>query len=237
MTGLTDAGWRAARLALLEREKAHMREADALAEARRALPPVAVDGSYEFEGPDGPETLADLFGDHSQLAVYHFMYGADWSEGCPSCSFWGDNLDGIADHLAARDVSLVLVGTAPYDTLAAYGRRLGWRHRWSSAGESGFSEAFGVRFSAGELETKAFQYNFRDGAFGGPEAPGLSTFSKDADGRIWHHYSTYARGLESFNGAYKLLDLMPKGRDEAGLSFSMAWLKRRDQYDNQTTKT
>ncbi len=228
MSLLQNPEWRAAREALLAAEKAHMAEADRLAQARRDLPPVPVTRSYAFEGPDGTESLSDLFGTHSQLAIYHFMYGPDWEAGCPSCSFWADNLDRLRPHLAARDVSLVMVASAPYATLKAYNDRLGWSHEWRSAGP-GFSEDMGVRFDAETLETGA-DYNFRTGGFNGPEAPGLSAFSRDPSGRIFLHYATYARGLEAFNGAYQLLDRMPKGRDEDGLPSPMAWLKRRDQY-------
>lgn len=231
MSMLDDPKWRQAREALLAAEKAHLAEADRLAEARRALPAVPVTKAYHFEGPDGPEMLADLFGAHSQLAVYHFMYGPDWEEGCPSCSFWADNLDGVQRHLAARDTALVMVARAPYPTLAAYNARMGWSHRWSSAGQSDFNADFGVHFTEDQIASGTQTYNFRPGGFRGQDAPGISTFSRDADGRISFHYASYARGLEAFNGAYKLLDLMPKGRDEAGLEFTMAWLRRRDQYE------
>ena len=221
--------WRAARLALLKREKAHTRERDALAAARRALPRIPVDTEYWFTGPDGPVTLGDLFGPHSQLAVYHFMFGPDWDEGCPSCSFWVDNLDGVAPHLAQRDTALVLVSQAGFGKLDAYRRRMGWSLPWLSSAGTTFNHDFDVSFTPEELETKSYSYNFNPGGPTGPEAPGLSTFLKE-DGRIWHCYSTYARGLDHFNGAYQLLDLMPKGRDEADLPYTMSWLKRRDQY-------
>ncbi len=221
--------WLAARLALLEREKAHTRERDALAEARQALPKLPVEKEYSFTGPDGPLSLSDLFGPHSQLAVYHFMYGADWDEGCTSCSFWADNLDGVTVHLAHRDTALVLVSQAPFEQLDAYRRRMGWSLRWVSSAGSDFNHDFRVSFTPEELERNEFSYNFKKGGFGGPEAPGLSTFLKEK-GQIWHCYSTYGRGLDHFNGAYQLLDLMPKGRDEAALPYTMAWLKRHDQY-------
>jgi len=226
MSLLDTPDWRAARLELLAAEKAHMAEGDRLAKARRALPAVPITRAYAFEGPDGPETLDDLFGGRSQLAIYHFMFGPDWQEGCPSCSFWADNLDRTRPHLAARDVSLVMVASAPYATLSAYNDRLGWSHRWSSA-ETAFSDDLAVHFADRDSDA---EYNFRKGGFHGTEAPGLSTFSRDGSGQVFLHYATYARGLEAFNGAYKLLDLVPKGRNEDDLSFGMAWLKRRDQY-------
>ena len=223
--------WRAARLELLEREKAHMRERDALARARRALPRVRIDTDYRFTENMRDIGLADLFGPHSQLAVYHFMFGTDWEAGCPSCSFWIDNLNGIDTHLAHRDTALVLVSSADWDRLDAYRRRMGWSVRWVSSQGSAFNRDFGVTFTAEEIEAGTHEYNFRRNGFSGQEAPGFSTFQRDQDGTIHHCYSTYGRGLDSINGAYQLLDLMPKGRDEDALPFTMAWLRRRDEYE------
>jgi predicted dithiol-disulfide oxidoreductase (DUF899 family) len=163
--------------------------------------------------------------------IYHFMFGADWAEGCPSCSFWADNLDGIDIHLAHRDMAFRMVSTAPLETIEAYRRRMGWRFLWVSAAGSDFNRDMGVSFTAEDLAAGTQVYNFKPGGFGGPEAPGLTVFSRDADG-IFLTYATYARGLEAFNGAYQLLDLVPKGRDEGDLDFTQAWLRRRDQYDN-----
>ena len=222
--------WMTARLELLEREKAHLRESDELARARRALPRVKIDADYRFTGPDGEETLGELFAGRGQLAVYHFMFGADWEEGCPSCSFWGDGLNGLEVHLAARDVTLVLASTAPYEVLEAYRQRMGWTLKWVSSAGSSFNADFGVSFTPEELEAGTQVYNYRKQGFSGSEAPGFSSFSRGEDGDVYHHYSTYARGLESFNAAYRLLDLMPKGRDEDALSFTMSWLRRRDAY-------
>ena len=221
--------WLAARLSLLEREKAHTRERDALAAARRALPRLRIDTPYRFTGAGGELTFADLFGNCSQLAVYHFMFGPDWEEGCPSCSFWVDTLEGTAEHLAHRDTRLVLVSSAPFDVLEAYRRRMGWTLPWVSSSGSTFNSDFHVSFTPEELEAGDHVYNYRKGAFSGPEAPGLSAFLREGDA-IYHTYSTYGRGLDHFNGAYQLLDLMPKGRDEAGLPWTMAWLRRHDQY-------
>lgn len=222
--------WLNARLDLLEAEKAHMRAGDALAARRRALPKVRVDKTYHFSGPDGDVTLADLFGPHSQLLIYHFMFGADWEQGCPSCSFWADNFDGIDTHLAARDAAFACVSTAHYDKLASYRERMGWHFRWVSAAESDFNADFNVTFAPQELEAKSNVYNYRKGGFGGTEAPGLSAFERMKDGMILHSYSTYGRGLEAFNGAYHLLDLTPKGRDEGHLDWPMQWVRRHDQY-------
>ncbi len=223
--------WLEARKALLAAEKEHTRARDALAKARRALPWVKIDKAYRFQGADGPVTLPDLFGPHGQLAIYHFMFGPDWEEGCPSCSFWADNLNGIEPHLAHRDTALVLAGHAPYPKLAAYGARMGWSLPWVSTEGSDFNGDFGVSFTAEQLESGDYSYNYRKAGFGGPEAPGFSAFIKGEDGAVYHSYSTYGRGLDHFNGAYQLLDLMPKGRDEGGLDDTQAWLRRRDQYD------
>ncbi len=222
--------WLEARRALLAAEKAHTRERDALAEQRRALPWVRVEKPYAFDGPDGRETLSELFAGRRQLAVYHFMYGANWEAGCPSCSYWADNLNGIDAHLAHRDTTLVLASTAPLATLEAYKKRMGWDLKWVSSGVSDFNADFGVTFTPEQLDSGDFSYNYRAGGFGGLEAPGLSTFVKDDDETVYHSYSTYRRGLDHFNGAYQLLDLTAKGRDEGGLSYAMAWLKRRDEY-------
>lgn len=232
MTGpeVTRAAWLAARKELLVREKAHMRARDELAAARRALPRVRVDTAYHFDSQDGRVSLSDLFAGRRQLAVYHFMFGADWTEGCKSCSFWADNLDGTQAHLARRDTSLVLVSTAPLARLLAYRDRMGWSLPWVSAGKSEFNRDFGVTFTGDELSSGEFTYNYVKGGFGGTEAPGLSCFLRGEDGAIYHSYSTYARGLDHFNGAYQLLDLTPLGRQEDHYSYPMEWLRRRDEY-------
>lgn len=227
----TRKDWLEAREALLAAEKAHTRAGDALAEQRRALPWVKVEKTYTFDSPDGRLTLSDLCDGRSQLAVYHFMFGPDWEAGCPSCSFWADNLNGVQDHLAQRDCSLVLVSNAPLDKLSLYKARMGWSLPWVSSQGSDFNRDFDVSFDAEQLETGNFTYNYRRQGFGGPEAPGLSIFARTEDGIMYHTYSTFGRGLDRFNGAYQLLDLTPKGRDEGDLPFTMAWLKRRDEYE------
>ncbi len=221
--------WLAARLDLMQAEKAHMRAGDALAKQRRALPRVRIEKPYTFTGARGQLTLPDLFGSHSQLFVYHFMFGADWAEGCPSCSFWADNFDGLAAHLAARDCALVVVSKAPYEVLASYKQRMGWQFRWVSAGDSGFNEDLGVTFAPEDIEAGRAVYNFRKTKSIGTEMPGITVFQRDGDA-VFHTYSTYARGLEAINSGYHILDLLPKGRDEEKLPWSMAWLRRHDQY-------
>ncbi len=220
--------WLRARRALLAKEKEFTRTRDALSAERRELPMVKLEKAYRFDGPNGSETLSDLFAGRSQLLVYHFMFGTDWEEGCPSCSFWADNFNGVTEHLAARDVTMIAISTAPLEKLEAYKQRLGWRFKWLSSAGSDFNSDFGVSFSA--EEKSSVTYNFKDGSSVGEEMPGASTFYKNNEGEIFHAYSTYARGLDMLNGAYHYLDIVPKGRDEGDLGFTMAWLKRRDQY-------
>jgi predicted dithiol-disulfide oxidoreductase (DUF899 family) len=224
--------WLAQRLELLAQEKELNRRRDELAAARRRLPWVPVERDYRFEGADGTRTLAELFDGCSQLAVYHFMFGPDWEEGCPSCSFWADNYDGVTTHLAHRDVRLVAVSRAPYATLAAYRDRMGWSFPWYSSDDNGFNVGFHVSFTA-EQQERGAEYNYAPSPNPPEEAPGLSVFASDGSGAVFHTYSTYARGLDPFNTAYQLLDLVPKGRDEDGLPWSMAWLRRHDAYDDQ----
>ena len=222
--------WLAARKALLAREKEFTRLNDALSAERRALPWVRVEKPYVFEGPDGKETLAGLFGGRSQLIVYHFMFGPNWEEGCKSCSFWADNFNGIDVHLAARDVTLLAVSSAPYAKIAAFKTRMGWTFKWVSSDGSDFNHDYHVTFSPEEVERGDVFYNYAWIKFSGTERPGISVFNRDEDGTIFHTYSCYARGLEMLNGAYRYLDLAPKGRDEAGFDFSMEWVRLHDRY-------
>ena len=220
--------WLAARKALLAKEKAFTKERDALSQERRRLPWVKVDKTYVFEGPAGTETLADLFAGRNQLLVYHFMFGPDWTAGCPSCSFWADNYNGAVVHLNHRDVSLVAISRAPLAKLESYRNRMGWSFKWVSSYGNDFNRDYHVSFTPEEQKTA--DYNYKSAGFGSSEAPGVSVFSKGADGQIFHTYSCYARGLDMLNGAYHLLDLVPKGRDEQGLPYPMAWVRRHDAY-------
>ena len=175
--------------------------------------------------------MPDLFDGKSQLAVQHFMFGEDWDEGCPSCSFWLDNLDRNAIHLAHRDCAYVSVAHAPYEKLQAYWDRMGWTSPVYSSLGSDFNYDFGVSFKADDLEAGSQVYNYRKGGFGGPEAPGIGIFAREGD-TVFHTYATFSRGLDMVNGAYHLMDLLPKGRDEDALPYGMAWLKRRDAYED-----
>jgi len=223
--------WLAARQQLLAAEKELTRARDELSRRRRELPWVKVDKRYEFESATGKQSLADLFEGRSQLLLYHFMFGPDWSEGCPSCSFWADNYDGTIVHLNHRDVSFVVVSRAPLEKLEAYRRRMGWRFKWVSSFGSDFNYDFRVSFTPEEMKRGEMEYNYRRMKFPSDEAPGISVFSHDGDGSVFHTYSCYSRGLDMLNAAYHHLDLVPKGRDEDGLAYSMAWLRRHDSYD------
>lgn len=221
--------WLKARKAFLEKEKAFTKAREDLARERRELPWERVEKSYTFDALEGRVTLADLFGKHGQLIVQHFMFGPDWNEGCPSCSFWSDNFNGIDGHLAARDTAFVLVSRGPLDRLEAYKKRLGWTFRWVSSAGSDFNFDFGVSFVKGS-DAAGPNYNYGSMKVGGEEMPGISAFRRGDDGAIYHTYSTYGRGLDTINGTYQLLDLTSKGRDESGLPWPMSWVRRHDQY-------
>jgi predicted dithiol-disulfide oxidoreductase (DUF899 family) len=225
--------WLAARKELLAKEKAFTRLRDELSEQRRALPWVKVEKQYVFDGPNGKETLADLFERRSQLIIYHFMYGPDWKEGCPSCSFWADNFNGIDVHLAHRDITLIAISRAPLEVLNAYKKRMDWSFKWVSSFGSDFNHDYHVSFTPDEMKEGKMFYNFETRSFPSEEAAGISVFYKNEKGEVFHTYSCYARGLDMLNGAYHYMDLAPKGRDEDSLlPHTMAWLRRRDQYDD-----
>ena len=220
--------WLAARKSLLAKEKEFSKARDQLSTARRALPWVKVEKNYVFDGPAGKETLADLFGAKSQLLVYHFMLGPGWVQGCPSCSFLADHFDGAVAHLAQRDVTLVVVSRAPLAEIEAYKKRMGWKFKWVSSYGTDFNRDYHVSFSKDEVAGEV-EYNYAKGKFPSEEAPGLSAFIKD-DGVVFHTYSAYARGLDILLGTYNFLDMVPKGRDEDALPWSMAWVRRHDEY-------
>lgn len=222
--------WLAARQALLDEEKAFTRARDALSQRRRDLPWVKVDKDYLFDTETGKQSLADLFEGKSQLIVYHFMFGPDWEEGCPSCSFWADNYHNIVVHLNQRDISLVTISRAPLEKLLAYKSRMGWECRWVSSLGNDFNRDYHVSFTEKELESGEIYYNYCKTSFPSTEAPGISVFYKSEKGEIFHTYSCYSRGLDMLNGAYHLMDLVPKGRDEDELPYPMAWVRRHDSY-------
>jgi predicted dithiol-disulfide oxidoreductase (DUF899 family) len=223
--------WIIARKAHLAEEKAFTRARDALSRKRRELPWVKVDKAYGFDGPNGKETLADLFGNKSQLIVYHFMLGPDWKEGCPSCSLLADHFDGAAIHLAQRDVAFVVVSRAPLSQIEAFKRRMGWHFKWVSSFGSDFNYDYQVSASPHEKAAGKVLYNYELTEFPSEERPGASVFYKNAAGEVFHTYSAYGRGLDILIGAYNLLDIAPKGRDEDGLAYTMAWVRHHDRYD------
>ena len=225
--------WIAARKAYLVEEKAFSRARDALARKRRELPWERVDKRYTFDGPNGKETLADLFGGKSQLIVYHFMLGPGWEAGCPSCSYLADHFDGAVVHLAQRDVSFVVISRAPFAEIEKFKKRMGWRFKWVSSFGSDFNADYQVSVTPQEQAGGKVMYNYEFiEKFPSEERPGASAFYKNAAGDVFHTYSTYGRGLDILIGTYNFLDLAPKGRDEEGLAWSMAWVRHHDRYDN-----
>lgn len=223
--------WVAARKALLEKEKELTRLRDAVSSQRRELPWEKVETAYAFDGPDGRESLTDLFDGRSQLIVYHFMYGPDWTEGCKSCSFLADHFNPAIVHLNQRDVTMVAASNAPLDKLEAFRKRMGWTFKWVSSLGSDFNRDYQVTFSQEEIDSGTACYNYKSQGFPSTEAPGASVFYRDKDGDVFHTYSVYQRGLDMFITAYHYLDIVPKGRDEGDLSFTMEWLRLHDEYD------
>ena len=227
--------WIAARKALLAEEKAFTRARDAVSRKRRELPWEKIHKNYVFDGPDGKETLADLFGGKSQLIVYHFMLGPGWEEGCPSCSLLADHFDGSVVHLAQRDVAFVVVSRAPLDQIEKFKRRMGWDFKWVSSFGSDFNFDYQVSATPEEKSSGKATYNYEVTTFPSDERPGTSVFFKNPAGEVFHTYSSYGRGLDILIGAYNFLDLAPKGRDEEGLSYGMAWVRHHDKYAGENT--
>ena len=225
--------WLAARIAFLGKEKEFTRLRDELSRQRRALPWEKVEKSYTFDGPTGKETLAQLFENRSQLIVYHFMFGPEWQEGCPSCSFLMDHTDATVPHLAQRDVTFAAVSRAPISKIEAFKKRLGWKFNWVSSNGSDFNYDYHVSFTPEQRAQGKVDYNFELTEFPSEEAPGISVFYQDKNGDIFHTYSSYARGTETGVSTYSYLDLVPKGRDEDELPFTMAWVRHHDRYDTR----
>jgi predicted dithiol-disulfide oxidoreductase (DUF899 family) len=220
--------WLFARTALLVKEKELTRLRDELSRERRALPWEAVTKEYVFDGPNGKQTLRELFDGRSQLIVYHFMFDPGWEAGCPHCSRWADSFNGAIVHLNQRDVSMVAVSRAPYAKLAAYGTRMGWTFTWVSSLETDFNFDYQASFTPEEVAGKRALYNFTLQDPRNAQREGVSVFYQDPTGRLFHTYSTYARGIEPLNVDYQLLDLVPRGRDEQGRG--PYWVRRHDEY-------
>jgi predicted dithiol-disulfide oxidoreductase (DUF899 family) len=228
--------WLVARKAYLAEEKAFTRARDALSKKRRELPWEKVEKNYLFDTADGRQTLAGLFGGKSQLIVYHFMLGPGWEAGCPSCSFLADHFDGAAIHLAQRDVAFVVVSRAPLAEIEKFKKRMGWKFKWVSSFGTDFNFDYHVSFTP-EQKKGLVEYNYEKTEFPSDEAPGLSVFCRDAAGDVFHTYSSYGRGLDIVVGAYNFLDMAPKGRDEDGLAWSMAWVRHHDKYEGAVVNT
>jgi predicted dithiol-disulfide oxidoreductase (DUF899 family) len=249
MTG-TREEWLAARLELLEAEKELTRRSDELVHRRQELPWVRIDKAYRFETDEGSASLADLFRGRSQLLIYHFMFGPDYTAGCPACSAIADGFNGFVVHLANHDVMLWAVSRAPFAKLQAYKRRMGWTFPWASSFGSDFNSDFNVWFTEEQQREGGIEYNYRreaaqtedrvgegadlfaamsgtDPATYTRERPGMSAFVLE-DGVVYHTYSAYARGLDGLWGMYQWLDRAPKGRNEKGV-----WWRRHDEYDQR----
>jgi predicted dithiol-disulfide oxidoreductase (DUF899 family) len=243
--------WLAARLELLEAEKALTRQSDELARRRQELPWVRIDKEYSFETDEGPASLADLFGGRSQLLIYHFMFGPEYTAGCPNCSAIADGFNGSVVHLAHHDVTLCAVSRAPLAKLQAYKQRMGWSFPWASSFGSDFNYDFQVSHTREEWQSGAVEYNFRERDFRPPageesswnawsestvgtdwemyrrEGPGMSAFVLE-DGVVYHTYSAYERGIDGLWGMYQWFDRAPRGRNETGV-----WWRRHDEYDSE----
>lgn len=248
----TRTEWLAARLDLLQAEKEHTHRADNLAQRRQQLPWVRVDKKYRFDTDEGSASLADLFRGRSQLLVYHFMFGPDYTAGCPSCSAIADGFNGSVVHLENHDVTLAAVSRAPLPKLQEYKRRMGWTFPWASSYGSDFNADFNVFFTEEQQRQGRIEYNYvREGAVdwrdendddmarsSGTDAatytrerPGMSAFALD-DGVVYHTYSAYARGLDVLWGMYQWLDRAPKGRNEPDV-----WWRRHDEYPPEGART
>lgn len=220
----------AERRAFVAEEKAFTRARDALAARRRQLPWVKVEKTYVFDWTAGPVTLDELFAGRSQLIVQHFMFAPGWEEGCVGCSFNADHVSGALPHIEARDASFVAIARAPVADLERFRKRMGWNFRWVSSGRNDFNYDFDVSFRSADIAAGRANYNYRPLEDETEDLSGFSVFMKNAAGEIFHTYSTFARGDEILCTAYMYIDLLPKGRDEAGLEYPMAWWRHHDQY-------
>ena len=223
--------WLNARRILLDKEKNLTKAKDALAHERRALPWLKLEKDYLFETDTGDKSLNDLFGSHTQLIVYHFMFGPEWEAGCTSCSFWADSFNGLEPHLNARDIGFVVVSRAPLEKLNQFKQRMGWEFNWVSSHKNSFNADFDVSFGSDHNPEDPVTYNFKDGThYPMDEAHGTSVLVKGEDGTLYRTYSTYGRGLDETNAAYSYIDLTPKGRQESAQGNPMAWVKHHDAY-------
>jgi predicted dithiol-disulfide oxidoreductase (DUF899 family) len=228
---VSPAEWLAARKEFLQKEKEFTRLRDELSRERRELPWQKIDKRYVFEGPNGTDTLADLFNGRNQLVIYHFMFGPGWKEGCPSCSFLADSFDAVTAHMAQRDTAFAAVSRATLPEIETFKKRMGWHFNWVSSSGTDFNYDFHVSFSKDEMASGKAYYNFEASGFPSEEGPGLSAFYKRGD-EIFHTYSTYARGLDILIPMYNFLDMTAKGRDEDSFPYPMAWVRHHDRYSD-----
>lgn len=229
--------WLDARKAFLAKEKALTRQHDALLRERLELPWERIEKDYVFEGPKGKIKLAELFGDKSQLLIYHFMFGPEWEQGCPSCSMAADTFNANVVHLVQRDVAFAAVSRAPMGKIAAFQKRMGWSFPWVSSFGSDFNYDFAVSFTPEQMVTGKRPYNYGSIDFPSDEGPGFSAFYKNKDGEVFHTYSAYGRGGEGILGVYAMLDMVPLGRNEEGiLPHPMAWVRHHDRYEGADAK-
>ncbi|MGN6581930.1 MAG: DUF899 domain-containing protein [Bordetella sp.] len=223
--------WIVERKSLLRREKELTRLNDQIAAERRALPWTRVDKTYVFDTPEGKRTLADLFNGRRQLIVQHFMFAPGWEQGCPSCSFMADHSDGMTIHLEHRDATLMAVSRAPIADIERFRLRMGWQFKWASSYGTDFNYDFNVSFTPAEVARGGLNYNYGNWPYSQEEWPGISVFFKNDAQEVFHTYSRYGRGLEVMMGAYHLLDLTPKGRDERKVEYKMEWVRHHDRYE------
>ncbi|HEX4050161.1 MAG TPA: DUF899 domain-containing protein [Steroidobacteraceae bacterium] len=229
--------WLEARLDLLAAEKDLTRRSDQVAQLRRRLPRVKLDKPYIFDGLSGPVALTELFGGRQQLLVQHFMLAPGWEQGCPSCSYMADHADGMTVHLAQRDVTFVAISRAPLAEIERFRQRMGWRFKWVSSYGTDFNYDFGVSFKPEDVAKGKINYNYGNWPLIGEEWPGVSVFYKDDAGAVFHTYSTYGRGVEVMMGAYRMLDLTPKGRGERDDTvYKMEWVRHHDRYQPATAE-
>jgi predicted dithiol-disulfide oxidoreductase (DUF899 family) len=220
--------WLEARKALLVKEKDFTKLRDQISQERRNLPWVRVEKTYVFDGPDGKETLSELFDGRSQLIVYHFMFDVNEDVGCPHCSFWADNFNGIPAHLRALDAAFVAVSRVPFAKIEAYRKRMGWSFKWVSSFENDFKRDFGTTFTEDEIGNGRAFYNYKLQNSPDTEREGISVLYKDDAGNVFHTYSAYARGIDIVNAAYNFIDMTPKGRDEGDIP--QRWVRRHNEY-------
>jgi len=226
---VTQKEWLAARKRLLVKEKTFSRLRDQLARDRRELPWEKVEKEYIFASPHCKVTLAGLFGDKSQLIVYHFMFGPGWKDGCPHCSFWADHYDSVNLHLGARDTTLVVVSRAPLKEIRPFKKRMGWRFNWVSSSQTDFNFDYYVSFTPEQIRSGKRYYNYAPLKMDIDEREGVSAFYKENDRNIYHTYSAYARGIDLLNTTYNFIDLTAKGRDEKP-GQAQDWVRYHDKY-------